>query len=804
MMADLKYAFRQLRKSPAFTLTAMLTLAIGIGANTAVFSMLDAMMLRPIAVPDLGRVMTLGGQQKGSDDARVSLADFLDWQRETRSFESMAIRQDREMNLTGAGSAVHVEAEAVSQEFFSLLQVQPLQGRLFRADESEPGRDGEIILSYRFWARQFGSDPGVVGRPVLLGGRNYTVVGVMPRSLAYPPEAELFIPLAPTPAQRTDRSDRRYFAVGRLRPGVALGVAQAEMRAAAERQAAQYPEADRGWSVTVEPLLKGINGPMTPLYLKMIMAATTFVLLIVCANVANLQFARGLSRRGEMALRTALGSSRWLLLRQLLAESLLLSIGGAAVGVLLAILDLHILLAEMPERIARYIAGWEQVSLNGRALVLSVVLAMAAGMISGLAPALEALRVDLVGQLKAGGRTTTGARSTHRLRSIFAVAQIALAVTLVIGSALMAKGMWSMLHKEDRLEPAKVLTFELWTPTGQSNDPARLAQQYEQSLDRLRGLPGVQAVALTSNVPDGNEGTWDQQLAIEGRPVAPGQVQIASRITVSPGFFDAMQVRLRSGRLLTQRDGIDTPLVAVVSRQFAEVHFPHESPLGHRVRLGENDPTPWVTIVGEVEDMQYEWIDPGPEPAIYLSVMQFPTASTRYVLRTAGDAPALASAARAAIAGIDPTFAISGMESYAGYLHDALIGLLYAAGTLVLDAGIALLLAALGIFGVMASVVGERRKEVGLRLLLGATRGDVTRMFLRRAGMLTAVGMGVGVVAAAGLARAVASLLFGVRPDDVAVFGAALSAIALLALGASWIPVHTASRIEPVTALRDE
>jgi putative ABC transport system permease protein len=806
MYADLKYALRQLRKSPGFALTAMLTLGIGIGVNTAVFSVMDAVVLRPLAVPDMNRVVTVDGAHDGGDGYQVALANYEDWRSQSHSFEDMAVHTERDLSLTGVGDAAHVEAAAVSPNFFTLLRARPLMGRTFRADEAQPGRDAEAVLSYTFWQQQFGGEANIVGQRIDLDQRSYTVIGIMPRALAYPSVAQLFLPLAPTPEQRLDRSSRDYQVDGRLRPGVTVAQARSELQGIAARLAKMYPATNQGWSVRVTPLLDTINGDLTPLYFRLVMAATGFVLLIVCANIANLQFARGLGRRNEMAVRTALGARRLRLLRQLLAESVLLGLAGSAAGLILAKLALQVDLHYMPERVARYISGWGHVSLNGRALALSVLIAILAGVVSGFAPALEALRVNLVEQLKSGGRTATGSAGAHRLRNIFAVAQIALAVALVVGAALMAKGMWNMVHAVDAYGPKQVLTFKVELPPQRYETPAKQAAWYADSLSRIRQLPGVSKAEITTFLPEGNDGTWQDNFRIDNRPLVPGTPQTAARLAVSGGYFDSLRIPLVAGRTFNDSDGLIATPVAVVSRKFAEQYFPGTSPLGHRLRVGteRRADKPWITIVGIAQDVPYDWTTPSAGPAIYLNAAQLPPSATKYVVVAEGDPLGLAPAVRRSLAAMDPTLPLDAMQTYEGYVHESLTGLIYVAAMLAVDAAIALLLAAIGIFGVMANLVGERRREIGLRLTLGARREDVTHMFLRRAGTLTAIGIASGVAMAAALARLVANLLFGVHPGDLAVFVSTSVAIAAVALLASWLPVHSASSVDPVEALREE
>ncbi|HVT96626.1 MAG TPA: ABC transporter permease, partial [Acidobacteriaceae bacterium] len=534
MLNDLKYAWRQILKAPGFAITALLTLAIGIGVNAAVFSVMDAIVLRPLAVPNLDRVMTVAedrGRGRFSYEW-VTGANYEDWRQQSKSFESLAAFKRYSMALTGAGEAAHVSASRSTANFWNVLKIDAFMGRVFRADECQPGRDAVVLLSYSFWQKQFASDPNVLGRKIRLDERDYEVIGVMPKGLVYPPSTDLYLPLALTPAQLHDRGDHEYMVVGRLRPGVTAREADSELHGIAARLQKEYPATNLGWSVKVQALLDNISGELTPLYMRLMMGGTLFVLLIVCANVANLQFARGVARRPEMAMRTALGAPRNLLLRQLLTENVVLSVAGAAAGMLLAWLDLHLCLIAMPERVARYVAGWYTIHLNMRALIFSALLAVAAGVVSGLAPALEAMRVNLVEQLKSGSRTETGGSKNHRLRNFFATAQIALAVALVIGAALMCKGMWSTLQFGNVYHPKQVLTFGVTLPAVRYGDDVKKQAWYQSSLEKIQSLPGVKRAAVTTMLPYG-QGGWTDDFRIENRPVTPGKFDSAVRVAMS-------------------------------------------------------------------------------------------------------------------------------------------------------------------------------------------------------------------------------------------------------------------------------
>lgn len=806
-MADLKYAWRQFRKAPGFAMTALLTLAIGIGINAATFSVMDAIVLRPLAVPDLNRVMTVA-EDRGRGKFQyewVTAANYEDWKQQSHSFESLAFFRRDSMSLTEAGEAAHVEASRSSANFWNVLQIDAFLGRVYRADECQPGHDAVVVLSYSFWQKTFASDPAVLGRKIRMDDRDYEIVGVMPKGMVYPPAVDLYLPLALTPTQLNNRASHDYMVVGRLRPGVTAREADVELRGIAARLQKMYPATNLGWSVQVEPLVDNISGDQTPLYMRLMMGGTLFVLLIVCANVANLQFARGVARRSEMAMRTALGAPRKALLRQLLTENVLLAVGGAAAGLLLAWLDLRVCLMYMPERVARWVAGWYTIHLNARALVFSALLAVAAGIISGLAPALEAMRVNLLEQLKSGSRTETGGSRGHRLRNAFATAQIALAVALVIGSALMCKGMWSTLQFATVYKPKQVLTFGVALPVARYGDAVKQAAWYKTSLEKLQTLPGVQHAATTAMMPYG-DGGWTDDFRIENRPVTPGKFDSAVRVAISPEYFAAFHVGLVEGRGFSGSDGLTTDPVVVVSRKFAQRYFPGEDPVGHRIQMNaaSDSHEPWMRIVGVSEDAAYQWVDQTPQPAMYTDVLQSPAASTQYAITTDGNPRTLGPEVRRALASIDATLPLDTMQTYDEDIRDQTTGLMYATAMLGVDAAIALLLAAIGIFGVMANLVAERRREIGVRLAMGARREDVLRMILRRAAMLTGVGTLVGVAMAVVLARGIASLLVGVHPNDPAVFGTIIVSIAAIALLSSWIPARRAAGVDPMEALRDE
>lgn len=807
MFSDGKYALRQLLRAPGFTATALLTLTIGIGVNTAVFSVMDAIVLRPMAVPDLQRVMTVEEDRGRGRFAYewITPPNFRDWKRQSRSFQNLAMYKQDAISLTGAGEAAHVTATRVTPDFFDVMRIQAFMGRTMQEDECRPGRDGEAVLAYSFWKTHFAGDPGVVGKKIELNERAYTVVGVMPMGLTYPPATDLYLPLALTPQQMEDRTDHDFQAVGRLRAGVSANQAQAEMHSIGDRLAKLYPATNLGWTVKVRPLLENINGDLTPMYTRMILGGTLFVLLIVCANVANLQLARGMERRPEIAMRSALGAPRRRLLQQMLTENVLLALAGGLGGVLFARVYLHYTLIHMPDRVARFISGWYTIHLSDRALVFSLALAVGAGLMAGVGPGLQAMRVSLVDELKPGSRTETGSGRSRRLRNIFAAAQIALAVALVVGASLMSKGMRATLHFADVYKPKQVLTFRVSLPQARYGDAVKKAAWYEASLAKIAALPGVRAAAMTTMLPYG-DGWWTDDFRIEGRPLEPGKFDSAERLAVSDGYFGAFGIPIVEGRGFSRSDGLTTEPVAIVSRRFAQLYFPGDNPLGHRIQMNaaRDNHEPWVRIVGICGDAAYQWVDQTPQPAMYLDAAQMPPARTAYAVMTYGNAAALAAPIRRALAGVDAALPLDTVQTYEEYLSDTTIGLMYAAWMLVVDAVIALLLAAIGIFGVMANLVAERRREIGVRLALGARPEDVLQMILRRAAVLTGAGVAAGLVLALVLSRLLAALLYGVRPGDPVVFAAVITVIAAVALLSSWLPARRAAGVDPMEALREQ
>ena len=805
LLQDIRYAWRQIRSAPGFATIAILTFAIGLGTNTAMFSMMDAVVFRPLAVPELELVVEITEHRGGDDSSPVAMANFEDWKRQSRTFADLAIQSESALSLTGAGDPEHVQATRGSQNLLDLLGVQPWQGRNFRPGEDQAGHDQEAILSYSFWQNHFDQASNVLGRQLLLDGKAYTIVGVMPQGFHYAATSDLFLPLPMTAEIRNDRSRHGYTVIGRLRRGVTLNQARAEFQGIDAGLARAYPQTNLGWGAQLKPLIETINGEYTPMYMRMMMGVGFILLLIVCANISNLQFSRSLRRRPEIAIRSAMGAGRARILRQLLTESILLSLMGGAAGILIAKVNLHLNLIAMPQRIARFMPGWSNIGLNWRVLAYSMVLAAIVGIVSGVAPALAAMRVAVSEQLKAGGRTVSEGSKSHRMRNVFAVAQIALSVALVAGAALMATGMSTMLHATRRFDPSHLLTFGLVLPQARYQTAVQQTAFYDQTLERIRQVPGVSAANLTTAFPYNGAGVWWQDFVIEHQPTQPGEFRSTQRITITPDYLASMHVPLLTGRALSASDGANTLPVAVVSQKFVDSYFHGRNPIGQRVLLGKGEAaTPWVTIVGVVGDVVTLWVDRTPQPAVYLSHAQFPVADSSYAVRTSGDPLAVAAAVRHAIGRVDAELPVDNLESYDTYLHEALIGLSYVVVMMAVNAGIALILSAIGIFGVMANTVTERTHEIGIRLALGADRARIERMVIRRGLILAGIGLALGLPLAIGLAHAVASLIYGVGAGDKVIFTLTSLAIVVVSFVATWLPARRAAGVEPMTALRSE
>src|SRR6266852_4910820 len=718
LFQDVRFGLRMLAKHRLATLVSIVALALGLGANTAMFSVAEAFLLHPVPVENAERIVALVDMrpEQNIDMTPIAPATYFNWRQQARSFDQFAIYAWREMNLTGDREAQKVQDFQVSASFFSMLGVRPQLGRAFLPEEEVPGREQEIILGHALWEQRYASDPDIVGKNIKVDGKAYTVVGVMAKGFDFPLPAEAWTPLALDVKGRLSRSDRWLFVLGQLKPGVSYTQAAAEMQGIAQRQSELYPDTNKGWQLRPMLLRDFATGSLTKDYTLLLLGAVAFVLLIACADVANVQFARMTGRANEFAVRTALGGSRWRIVRQLLTESILLSLGGAALGLLVAQWALSLILSHMPADVAKFVAGWKTIRLDNNAFLFTLAVAVASGIVSGIAPSLLISRTNVSESLKESGRASVG-RARGRLRGALVVAEVSLALVLLVGAGLLVKNFQGLLKVNESYTPQTLLTLNLTLSDTKYSTPAQRRAFHEQVMQRVSALPGVQAAALVTDVPyAGGGGVSMDVFSIEGRPrVKRDELQSAIRQTTTPSYFGILNIGLRSGRTLTDTDGPDTTPVTVISASLANRYFPAENPLGKRIKIGNEDSDsarPWMTIVGVVNDVHYSWINKEEIPTIYRSFRKAPPYYTTIMLRAPGDPLQLISAARAQIAAVDPDLPLYNIKPMDRLITESIIGIAYVASMMAVLGVIALVLASVGVFGVMSYSVTERAHEI--------------------------------------------------------------------------------------------
>jgi putative ABC transport system permease protein len=808
LLSDVRYGIRTLRASPGFAATAVLTLALGIGATTATFSVSDAMLWKPVPLPHLESLVMLLQRVPGepNDWNNATPADTDDIVRQSKSLASVSSWQDGMANIGGSGGeAQRVLQALVSANFFDVMGVQPARGRGFQPGEDQPGREREVILSDRFWQRAFGADPSVIGRAILVDDQSYVVTGVMPASFDFPLATEIWTPLALTAAQRGSRANQNLVSTARLKPGHTIELASAELDAIGRRLESLYPNTNHNRRFMFWPITRFLVDGDTRQYVLLLLGAVIFVLLIACVNVANLQFARATGRLREVAIRTALGASRGRVMVQLVTESVLLSLAGAAAGLLVAKWGLNLIRGNMPPEVARYIVGWQDMKLDGRTLAFTAAAAVASGILAGLAPAWQCSRPNLSDALKEGGRGGTVGRARHLLRNVLVAAEIALAVELLVGAGLMVRGFRSQIGSGRQFEPASVLTLRMAITDNKYHEPFRRAAFYRDVEDRVNALPGVQSAAVATAMPYSNHHS-SRYITIEGLPVERGDQPLAMYQSVSPKFFSTLHVPLRAGRLPTDGDGADAPLVVVVNERFAQKYWKGQSPLGQRFKLGMPDSkSPWLTVVGVVGNIPHNPYDRDFRHMMFVPYQQAPQLWMDLGVRTAGDPLRLAPAVLSAIRAVDPEVPASDVRTLEKSIHNSAIGLNYVAAMMGVFGVLALALAAVGVYGVMAYLVSEQTHEIGLRMALGSSRGNVLALVFRRGLITTFIGLAAGIPVAYWLAtKLVASLIYGVTASDPVTFVGIPATLIATAVLAIYIPARRAMRIDPIVALRYE
>ena len=817
ILQDIRFGLRMLDKHRLATLVSILAFAVGIGANTAMFSVAEAFLLHPAPFENAGRIVAMvdSRPQQNIDINGVAPATYFDWQKEVRSFDHLGAYAWHELTFTGDGHPQKVQAFRISANLFEMLGVQPQLGRTFVGEEEQPGKDQEIILGHALWQQRYASDPQILGRNIKVDGKDCTVVGVMSKGFDFPLPAEAWIPLAIDAKDRQRRDSRWLWVLGHLKAGVSFSEASAEMKAIAQREADAYPDTNKGWELHPMTLAQFMTGDITRQYTLLLLGAVGFVLLIACADVANVQFARVAGRANEFAVRHALGGSRWRVIRQLLMESIMLAAGGAVLGLLIAQWEIQMILSHMPADVARFIAGWKTIRLDSTAFLFTLGIVLACGVFSGIAPSLMASRGNLAESLKDGGRGSTANRARCRLRGALVVAEISLALVLLVGAGLLVKNFQGLLKVNESYSPQSLLTLNLTLPRTQyTTQPLQLAF-FEQVLQRLNGLPGVQSAGIVTHVPYANGGGADEDnFAIQERLADKrGESQVAIVQNVAPNYFHMMNIALRDGRFLNDSDGANTTKVTVISESLARRYFPGESPVGKHISVGRNPADtsnasvaehPWWTIVGVVSDVHYSWINKEEIPTIYGSFRQWPPFYTTIVLRTTNEPTQLISTVHTEIAAVDPELALYNIKPMDRVITESIIGIAYVAAMMAVLGVIALVLASVGVFGVMSYSVTERVHEIGVRMSFGAQTRDIVRMVLRSGMLLTITGLAIGLPIAFLLARALSSVLFGVEAADPFSFvGLPLLLVAVAAL-ACYLPARRAARVDPLVALRYE
>jgi putative ABC transport system permease protein len=798
MLSDFRLALRRLRQAPGFTAVAVSTLALGIGACTAIFSVVNSVLLRPLAYPESERLVVIRETCLPKfPEFSVAPGNYFDWRAQSTSFEELAALRRSSFNLTGRGEPARVTADAVTVNYFSMLRVRPAIGRDFTEGDIASGRAQIAILTHGFWLRQFGGRPDGLNETVQLDGQTFTIVGVMPPGFQPGGRAALFVPV-PYTDDKENHGGHYIRVVGRLKPGVSVEQARSELSLIAERLAKQYPDSNTGWGIKLTPMLESTVGEVrTVLY--SLLGAVGFLLLIACANVANLLLARATSRAREIAVRTALGANRTRIVRQLLTESVLLALLGGALGVGLAWWGTKALLSFAPNILPRA----SEISLDARALGVTCVLALATGIAFGLVPAIQATRINLNETLKESSRGASEGRHRQRLRGMLVVGEVAIALVLLVGAGLLIRS-FARLHEVDPgFRPADALAIDLSLPEKKYGDAPKQSAFVDEMLARLAALPGVQSVGASHVVPfTGSD--YVLGFSIAGRPPdALGQEPSTNYYAATPDYFRAMGIPLLRGRFFDERDRAGAPRVAIINESMAKQYFPGEDPIGQRINV-TNGPETWREIVGIVGDTKHYRLDGETTLQTYEPFAQQPFDFLTVVVRTAGPAADLPAAIRTAIFSVDADQPIAGVRPLSALLANSIARQRFAMLLFAVFSGIALLLSAIGIYGVMAYSVTQRTGEIGIRMALGAQRRDVLRLILLQGGRLVGLGLAVGIAGSLVLTRFLAAMLFGVTAHDPLTFAAIALLLACVAALACLVPARRATKVDPLIALRAE
>ena len=815
---DVRYGVRMLLKHPAITFVVILALALGIGANTAIFSVVNAALLRPLPYYQPDRLVFLNERSQVLDEMSISYPNFTDWRNQNHVFEHVGVYNRDSYNLTGAGDAERIPTAQASADFFSALRVNAAIGRVFTNDEDKPGGTPVVVLSYALWQRRFAGQTSVLNQQLTFNAKSYTVIGVMPEGFQIPSRVEMWVPvgqLAGDPDWQQRGNHPGLYAVARLRPGATMQQAEADMNNIAANLEKQYPDSNAGNRVQLRPLLeiyvRDMRGTLWVLF-----GAVAFVLLIACANIANLLLARATARQKEMAIRAAMGAGRWRIARQLLTESVLLALVGGSLGLLVARWGIELILYISPNAIPRS----HEISLDWRVLAFTIGVSLLTGILFGLVPALQAGGVDVHETLKETGRGTT---RRHWLRSSLVVVEVATTMILLIGAGLMIRSFHRLQNVNPGFSYDHLTSFNMTLPRQKYANEEQRGEFFRRLVENIRALPGVEATAAASGLPLGNNG-WQTSFQIDGRPVPPpNETPLMDACTVTPDYFRAMSIPLLRGRYFTDQDNraflagrdlskldegerqIAGVNVMIIDEEFARRYWPNEDAVGKRVRFGTEATSPVLTVIGVVGRVKMDGLSQDSHRVQgYFALAQLPASGIGIIIKAAGDPTQLVAAARAQVKAIDADQPIYGIRTMTEIRAESVASERLNLTLLSLFAGIALVLAVVGIYGVMSYSVTQRTHEIGIRMAIGAQPRDVFRMIIGQGMILTLIGVVIGLLGAFGLTRLMATMLFGVEPTDPATFTVLAALLTAVALVACYLPGRRATKVDPVVALRYE
>ena len=806
ILRDIRQAVRSLLKHRGLSAVVVLTLAVGIGANTTIFSTEEALILHPFSFPNQERLLVLWEQNLAVGNVRgmVAPGNFTDWREQNNVCDQVVAIQQSSFDISYGAQPERFSGYEVTQGFFDALGVKAARGRTFLPEENERGHEQVVVLKHSFWQQHLGGDQNIVGKTITLNRKGFTVVGVMPADFNYPYNGgEMWAPLVFDKDGLHDRGDHYLRVMGLLKPGVTVAQAQADLHAIAKRAQQQFPETNSGRDAAVVTLTDdAVRGARTGV--PILMGAVVFVLLIACANVANLLLVRAASRQRETAVRLALGASRSRLIRQTLTESALLGLLGGTLGLLISVWAIEALARGIPAGFSKYIPGWSHLGVNLTVLAFTFVVSMLAGTLAGLAPVWHATRTNLNEALKAGGRSEFGNRTRSRLRSALVISEVALSLVLLIGAGLMVRSFIEMQRADLGIRPENVLAMQISLPQDKYKDKNGGRDFYQQLLQRVGALPGVVKAGAVNIVPISGSGDNSSNFQIVGRPAfTKGQEPYADIRVATPGYFDAIGTALRQGRLITEHDDANAARVILINETFARRFLPGQQPIGQRIDFGAGESKAWA-VVGVVADVKNDDIEEQADPILYLPYSQSAWLTMNLVIRSSQDPTQLASALRAEVRALDPSLPVYNVKTLDQMIYERASPKRLMTYVLAVFALIALLLSAVGIYGVMSYAVTQRTAEIGIRMALGAQALDVLKLVVRNGMMLALVGIAIGLAGAFALTRLLGNLLFHVTPTDALTFAAVSLCLIIVALLACYMPARRATKVDPLEALRYE